>query len=129
MIQAMPSQMLAGLRAPTGEWIGLVGGWYESDRAILVMQLNDGARLRQSISVVLRSYLIESLTKRGIRELLFCDGVSAPLRSYAIFPDGFMAHLDAPSSALRFARRAWIGARKLAPGNFAPLMKWFLRNV
>jgi hypothetical protein len=129
MIGAMPFRMLVGLRGKNSDWIGLAGGWDEGDRAILVMQLNDRARARESISLVLRSYLIEALIKRGVREIIFWEGTSAPLSSYATYPEVFMAHLDAQSVALRFARRIWTTARKLAPTNFAPILRWFVRDV
>ncbi len=134
MIGAMPSQMLVGLRGKrvknkNAEWIGLAGGWIEDDRAILVMQLNDRTRARESISLVLRSYLIEALIQQGIREIIFWEGTSAPLNAYATYPEMFMAHLDAQSFALRLVRRAWTTARKLAPTNFIPLLKWFVRDV
>lgn len=132
MIGAMPSQMLVGLRASAdknSEWIGLAGGWLEDDRAILVMQLNDRTRTRESISIVLRSYLIEALIQQGTREIIFWEGTSAPLSAYATYPEMFMAHLDAQSFALRMVRRAWTTARKMAPANFIPLLKWFVRDV
>jgi hypothetical protein len=99
MIGAMPSQMLVGLRGKNSEWIGLAGGWQEGDRAILVMQLNDRSRTRESISLVLRSYLIEALIQQGTREIIFWEGTSAPLSTYATYPEMFMAHLDAQSFA------------------------------
>jgi hypothetical protein len=82
MIEAMPSRIMIGLRRSTGEWISLAGGWYAGDRAVLNMQLNDRACGRESVSVVLRSYLIEQLIKRGIRELVFWAGTSPPLSYY-----------------------------------------------
>ena len=139
MIAAMPSRMLVGLRAParsvvggenkSSEWIGLAGGWTVGDRAILVMQLNDRTRIRESISLVLRSYLIEALINQGIREIVFWEGTSAPLKAYSTYPEMFMAHLDAQSLALRFVRRVWTTARKLGRTNFVPLVKWFVRDV
>ena len=140
MIAAMPSRILVGLRAPgknsvtvdgnkSSEWIGLAGGWTAGDRAILVMQLNDRTRIRESISLVLRSYLIEALIKQGIREIVFWEGTSAPLKAYSTYPEMFMAHLDAQSLALRFVRRVWTTARKLGRTNFIPLVKWFVRDV
>ena len=129
MIGAMPSQMLVGLRGKNSEWIGLAGGWIEDGRAILVMQLNDRTRARESISLVLRSYLIEALIQQGIREIIFWEGTSAPLSAYATYPEMVMAHLDAQSFALRLVRRAWTTARKLGRTNFIPLVKWFVRDV
>src|SRR2546427_3053532 len=78
MIEAMPSRLLIGLRRSNGEWISLAGGWYVGDRAILNMQLNDRRFGRDSLSLVLRFYLIEALIKRGFRGLVFWGGSSAP---------------------------------------------------
>jgi hypothetical protein len=129
MIEAMPSPMLMGLRGKGGEWIGLAGGWYVGDRAILIMQLNDRTRSRESLSVVLRSYLIEELIKQGVREIVFWGGSSAPLSYYAAFPDVFMTHLDTRSLPWRFCRRVWATARNLSPANFGRLLEWFARGA
>ena len=129
MIEAMPSPMLMGLRRKSGQWIGLAGGWHVGRRAILIMQLNDRTCNRETVSVVLRSYLIEELINRGFREIVFWGGSSAPLSSYAVHPDVFMTYLDVRSLSWRLCRRTWAAVRRLSPANFGRLLNWFARGV
>ena len=129
MIEAMPSPMLVGIRRASGQWIGLAGGWHVGQRAFLIMQLNDRTYERESLSIVLRSYLIEMLIDRGYRELVFLGGSSPPLTYYANYPEGFMAYLDARSLPWRVGRGAWGLVRKFAPVTFGRLLNSFVRGL
>jgi hypothetical protein len=124
MIEAMPSRILVGLRRGTGEWIGLAGGWYAGDRAVLNMQLNDRACARESVSVVLRSYLIEHLIGRGIRELVFWAGTSPPLSHYIAHREECITYVDSRSYSWRLVRLACVALAKLAPSTFGKWLKW-----
>jgi Acetyltransferase (GNAT) domain len=128
MIKAMPSHVLVGLRRKDGEWIGLAGGWHLGDRTILVAQLNDRAYGRDSISSVLRSYLIESLIDRGTRELVFWGQSSSPLCWYCTSPEIFAAYIDSRSLPWRLFRRACAMVRKLAPRNSGKWLDWIVLN-
>lgn len=121
MIEAMPSRILVGLRRKDGEWISLVGGWHVDSRAIVNMQLNDRAYGRESVSLVMRSYLIEALINRGLRELVFWKGTSGPLNFCSVYPKVFMTHIDARSTLWRLCRAACRRVNQLAP---ATLGKW-----
>ena len=129
MIQAIPSRLLIGLRRRDGAWISLAGGWYDGGRAVLCLQLNDRACSRESISLVLRSYLIEQLINRGIRELVFWDGTATPLSLYTAHRQEFMAYVDSRSYAWRLVRLACIRLAKLAPGTFSNWLKWEVPNA
>ena len=124
MIEAMPSRLLFGLRRSSGEWISLAGGWCAGDRAVLNMQLNDRACGRESISLVLRSYLIEQLINRGIRELVFWGGTSAPLSSYIAHREEYITYADSRSHPWRLIRLACVALAKLAPLTFGKWLKW-----
>jgi hypothetical protein len=124
MIEAMPSRVLVGMRRSSGEWISLAGGWYVGDRVILNMQLNDRACGRESISLVLRSYLIEQLINRGIRELVFWAGTSAPLNSYLAPREEYMTYIDSRSNPWRLIRMACVTLAKLSPATFGRWLKW-----
>jgi hypothetical protein len=121
MIEAMPSPVLAGIRRRDGEWISVIGGWLAGDRAIVNMQLNDRTYGRESVSLVMRSYLIEALIHRGSRELVFWQGTARPLRLYSAYPQVFIAHIDARSMPWRLCRMACRAVNRLAP---ASLGKW-----
>jgi len=124
MIEAMPSRLLIGLRRANGEWISLAGGWYVGDRVILNMQLNDRRCCRDSVSLVLRSYLIEQLINRGFRELIFWGGTSAPLNFYTAHREEFIAYVDAQSHLWRLFRLACMTLTKAAPITLGRWLKW-----
>jgi len=126
MIEAMPSRLLIGLRRRDGEWISLAGGWYVDGRAVLVLQLNDRTCSRESVSLVLRSYLIEQLINRGIRELVFWAGTSPPLSSYTTPREEFMAYVDGQSHPWRLFRLACALLTKLAAITFGRRLKWLV---
>jgi len=124
MIEATPSRFLIGLRRRGGDWIGLAGGWYAGERAYLAFQLNDRTCARESVSLVLRSYLLEQLINRGIRELVFWSGTSAPLRFYTTRREEFTVYIDSQSHPWRLVRRACITLAKLAPVKFGKWLSW-----
>ena len=115
MIGTMPSQLLVGLRRRDGEWMSLAGGWYIGDRAILLMQLNDRSYTVESVSLILRSYLLELLMNLGIKELVFWAGTSAPLSCYTTDRSDVMIYLDARSPSWRLARRFCAMLSKFGP--------------
>lgn len=126
MIEAMPSRIIVGLRRSNGEWISLAGGWRVGDRAVLNMQLNDRTRVRESISLVLRSYLIEMLINQGCRELVFWAGSSAPLSFYCTSPGLFIAYIDGGALPWRLFRQACARVSTLAPTIFGKRLKWIV---
>jgi hypothetical protein len=128
MIEAMPSRLLIGLRRANGEWLSLAGGWYVGERAFLNMQLNDRSRGRESLSLVLRSYLIERLINRGCPELIFWAGTSAPLSSYTAPREEFMTYVDAHSHPWSLLRLACVKLAKLAPVTLGKRLKWIAPN-
>jgi hypothetical protein len=124
MIRASPSRFLVGLRRRDGDWISLAGGWYAGDCAFLALQLNDRTCARESVSLVLRSYLIEHLIGRGIRKLVFWGGTSAPLSFYAAPREEFTVYIDSRSHPWRLVRLACVTLAKFAPATFGRWLKW-----
>ena len=124
MIEASPSRFLIGLRRRGGDWISLAGGWYVGDSAFLALQLNDRTCARESVSLVLRSYLIEHLIGRGIRKLVFWGGTSAPLSFYTAPREEFIVYIDSRSHPWRLVRLACVTLAKLAPAIFGRWLKW-----
>jgi hypothetical protein len=128
MIETMPSRVLVGLRRKGGEWISLASGWHVGDRTILVAQLNDRDCGRDSVSSVLRSYLIESLIDRGIRELIFWAKSSSPLGTYCTSPEIFSVYIDSRSLPWRLFRQACVMVGKFAPRHSAEWLDWVVLN-
>ena len=124
MIEATRSRLLIGLRRRGGDWISLAGGWCVGDRAFLVSQLNDRTCGRESVSLVLRSYLIEQLINRGIRELVFWNGTLAPLNLYTAHREEVMVYIDSRSFPWRLVHQACISLAKFAPVTFGTWLRW-----
>ncbi len=62
MLAVINEPILVGLQAPNGEWLSVAGGWCDDGRATLLFQMNNDREYhRDSVSQVLRSYLIEEL--------------------------------------------------------------------
>jgi GNAT acetyltransferase-like protein len=113
-----------------GEWIGLAGGWCVGRRAYMNMQLNDLAHSQLSVSLVLRSYLIEELIARGMSELVFLGGSSAPLDLYCDHPEVIIMNIDKRSRPWHFVRQTWTTARKLVPNTFDnKMVRLFLKGL
>ena len=129
MIEAVPSRLLFGLRRKSGDWISLAGGWRLGDRAFLCLQLNDRDCARESVSLVLRSYLIEHLISRGIRELVFWSGTSAPLSFYTTPREEFTVYIDSRSHPWRAVRLSCVALAKLAPATFGRWLNWQAPDV
>lgn len=67
MLAAIRHPIMVGLRHKNGEWLSILGGWYEFDRAVVIFQLNnDRDYADSSLCTVLRGYLIERLIARNI---------------------------------------------------------------
>jgi hypothetical protein len=105
MVNAADRPLAVGLKHRNGEWLGVIGGVYRPGAAVLFLQLNDDRNhSRDSLSVVLRGYLIESLIREGIQECTFWAGTSAPLSHYVTYISTLGIHLDRPSYEWRLAR-------------------------
>jgi hypothetical protein len=124
MIEASASRLLIGLRCRGSDWISLAGGWYVGDCAFLALQLNNCTRRQESLSLVLRSYLIEQLIKQGIRKLVFWNGTHPPLSLYTIPREEFTVYIDSQSHLWRLVGRACVTLAKLGPSPFSNWLKW-----
>ena len=78
----VPGTFFSGLRTKDGEWISIVGGWAKGTRLFILIQLNHAGYKKASVSMVLRSYLIETAIESGIRHLKFLGGCEGALRKY-----------------------------------------------
>jgi hypothetical protein len=105
MLSAVNRPLLAGLRRD-GKWVGILGGWYESNRATVHLQMNNDRDFpHDSLCTVLRSYVIESLVAKNMRGLVFWAGVGPPLSHHAEPVPAILASLDRPGFCWRTCRR------------------------
>lgn len=114
-----------GLRRNGGEWMSVLAGWFERDRAVVFLQINrDADYPKLSLSLVMRAYFVEALIASGIREIVFWAGTSGALSRYATeIPTAFV-YLDKSSLAWRTSRRVISRMQERAPIEFKPLLSW-----
>jgi hypothetical protein len=125
MFAEVDRPILVGLRNSTGEWLSILGGWYESDHAVIFLQMNnDRDYPESSLCTVLRGYLIENAILRGATAILFWSGVSAPLSRYCRFLPTIGVHLDVTGFVWRNVRRALAGTARFLPPRFRLLVNW-----
>ena len=80
MVAATHRPLAIGLKHHDGRWLSVLGGWYRPGGAVLCFQCNydcdfDG----DSLSTVLRAYLIELLIHQGLKELVIWGDTGLPL--------------------------------------------------
>ena len=125
MVAAVPRPLLAGLRNRFGEWLSLAGGLCHAGSATLIFQLNcDRDHPKDSLSTVMRSYLIERLIERGTREVTFWGGTAGALSRYAGGLAGVQVYLDVRSAGWRAIRMMAALLPRSIPPQIAALAEW-----
>jgi hypothetical protein len=104
---------ICGLKSREDEWLALAAGFRSDRQATLLLQLNNDLSFeRDSLSLVLRSYLIESLIQARFEHLMFWGGPSGALNRYVQFVPGVTLSLDSSARGWKIVRSF---ARRLAP--------------
>lgn len=125
ILSASRCPILAGLRHKNGEWLSILGGWYELDRAVAFIQMNnDRDYPRSALCTVLRGYLIERLIAKNISSLLFWAGVGGSLCRYCQFIPAVCAHMDVPTFTWRTLRGAIGWMNGVLPARFLGASTW-----
>ncbi|HWF48074.1 MAG TPA: hypothetical protein VG168_13785 [Bryobacteraceae bacterium] len=120
MLAAVKRPWLVGLRSPGGEWLSIIGGWYDADRAVMFFQMNsDRKHAKLSLSLVARAHLIESLIGQGVRSLVFWAGVGDPLHRYVQPIPAVAVSVDAQTFSWRLFRRLVNSRRRWLPPKLA----------
>lgn len=103
---AVADRLLAvGLRHRNGEWLSVMCGVYRPGAGVLLLQLNNDRDFpRDSLSVVLRAYLIESLIRQGMKEFIIWAGTAPPLSRYVTYMPTLGIYLDSPDYKWRCVR-------------------------
>jgi hypothetical protein len=78
----VPGVFFSGLRTQEGKWISMIAGWVKGANLFILLQMNDATHAKESVSTVLRSYLIESAIDAGIRRMKFIGGCEGILKKY-----------------------------------------------
>ncbi len=125
MLAALDEPMLVGLQAANAEWLSVAGGWCHDGHATLLFQINNDKEYGpDSLSQVLRSYLIEALIEKRVRDLFFWAGCSAPLARYAEHVEATAWYLDSRKIGWRVFRRLVFDVASLFPRRLADSTKW-----
>lgn len=125
MVAASRRPLAIGLRHHQGEWMSVIGGWYRPDGAVLCFQYNNERDFgRDSLSTVLRSYLIELLIRKGLPQLVIWGGTKGPLSRYVTCAPTISVRLDVPTRSWRLTRRLLSTIGPHLPTRWAHGMQW-----
>lgn len=125
ILSAVDRPLLIGLRHGNGEWLSVLGGWYEFDRFVALSQLNSDRKYpRAQLSIVLRGYLIEMLIRNGVRNIVFWGGLGGPLIRYSKYIRSVALHLDSRRWTWRTLRSAFQMIRPLLPRDVDAAGDW-----
>ena len=125
MVTATRRPLAVGLKHRDGKWLSVLGGWYRPGGAVLRFQCNYDVDFNaDSLSTVLRAYLIEHLIRLGLKELVIWGGTRAPLSRYVSNPPTIGVRLDVPSFAWRAARMCMAKVGPHLPRRLASAVRW-----
>jgi len=125
MVAAASQPLAVGLKHHNGEWLGVIGGWYRPGGAVLCFQCNNDRDFGpDSLSVVLRTYLVEVLIRQGLEELVIWHGTRPPLSRYVSYVPVIGVSLDQPTYSWRAVRWlvSMVGPR--LPRRLADTARW-----
>jgi hypothetical protein len=71
-----------GLRSSDGTWLSILSGWRRNGTTYIDVQLNHSAFMRESLSAVMRAFLLEYEISVGQKSIVFVGGCSALLERY-----------------------------------------------
>jgi hypothetical protein len=121
--------ILAGLRDKNGNWLSLLGGWFEDGRPIVFFQMNsDKHHSRSSLCLVLRGYFFEKLIQSGIRSVVFWAGVGEPLNRYSTPIPAVSVYVDKRQMLWSGFRRVIASGVRRLPREMAWRANWILPN-
>ena len=125
MVTATLRPLAVGLKHRDGKWLGVLGGWYRPDGAVLMFQCNcDRDFESDSLSTVLRAYLIELLIQQGLKELVIWGDTGPPLTRYVSYPPTIGVRLDVRTISWRLARLCMSKLGPHLPRRLATALQW-----
>ena len=125
MVAASHRPLAIGLKHHDGEWVSVIGGWYRPGGAVLCFQRNNDRNFSlDSLSVVLRAYLIELLIRQGLEELVIWSDTGPPLSRYVTYVPTIGVRLDALTYPWRVTRLLMATVGPLLPKRLADAAQW-----
>jgi hypothetical protein len=82
LLRANPEFFSMGLQLPDGAWLSVLSGWRRNRVTYVDLQMNDMHHKKESISAVMRAFMLEHEIARGQRSINFVGGSSLLLRRY-----------------------------------------------
>jgi hypothetical protein len=82
LLRANPDFFSMGLRLPDGPWLSMVSGWRRKGVTYVDLQMNDMHYKKESLSAVMRAFLLEHEIARRQELINFVGGSSLLLRRY-----------------------------------------------
>ena len=82
LLQEVPEFFSMGLRLPDGTWLSILSGWRRNRVTYIDLQMNDMHFKRESISAVMRAFMLEHEIARKQELINFVGGTSLLLRRY-----------------------------------------------
>ena len=82
--KSVPNGFCSALVGADKQWISLVAGWAVGGTLFIHLQLNHGAYAKDSVSTVLRGYLIENAIEAGFQDIQWIGGCQGGLSKYCI---------------------------------------------
>ncbi len=118
LLKTAERPLLAGLHAVDGRWLSVITGWREGNRVTFFSQLNsDIDHPHDSLSMVLRGYVFESLIRSGVRTLDFLWGTKGPLVRYAKPFPTVNVHFESITPQWRILRRSLAMLNRMCIGD------------
>lgn len=81
-LRSRPNAFAIALRSHDGTWLSFLSGWRRNGTTYVDLQMNHSAFKRESISAVMRAFLLENEIAAGQKHLEFVGGCSVLLERY-----------------------------------------------
>ncbi len=82
LLQAIPECFCMGMRLPDGSWLSMLSGWRRNQVTYIDLQMNDIHFKKESISAVMRAFMLEHEIACQQKLINFVGGTSLLLRRY-----------------------------------------------
>ena len=89
MLHTREDAFAMGLRAKDGTWLSILSGWRRNGTTYIDVQLNHSTFMRESLSAVMRAFLLEHEISVGQKYIVFVGGCSALLERYCTPREAF----------------------------------------
>lgn len=82
LLQNQEHAFAMGLQNGAGEWLSFISGWRSGGQTYIDLQMNNSRFAKDSISAVMRSYMLEQEIARGQTDVVFVGGTSILFQRY-----------------------------------------------